>query len=81
MIPRCLSKTLAEMSEEALRRGEKPSLSERSKCYSCSGENLHCEFYSNPSVREEDKKRLLHELIHGTGRYVLESKEDNNGGE
>ena len=71
MIPRCLSKSLAEMSEEALRRGEKPTLSERSKCYGCSGQNLNCEFYSHPSVSEKDKKKLQFELVYGTGREVL----------
>lgn len=71
MIPICLSKRLADMSEEQLRKGEKPTLSERSPCFGCSGTNLNCRNYSNPNVSEEDKKRLQHEQMYGTAKYVL----------
>ena len=70
MIPICTCKAVANLDEIIIREGGKPTLSERSKCYGCSGQNLNCEFYSHPSVREEDKKRLQHELF-GSGRYVL----------
>jgi len=71
MIPLCTCKSVANMDETIIREGGKPSLSERSKCYGCSGTNINCHNYSNPNINDAAKKRLLYELIYGTGREVL----------
>jgi len=71
MIPICTCKAVANLDEIIIREGGKPSLSPYSLCYGCSGTNLNCRNYSNPNINDAAKKRLLFELVYGTGREVL----------